>query len=79
MSRSLHQGGVVRGAGDIWNYYTALPNAVECSIHLHGPSRLPAVNYFSIMTVAKHIMAVKESGFFLPLIHVFRFTPQAVR
>ena len=43
-------------------YYTALLNAVERSIHLHGPSRLPVVNYFSIMT------AVKES-------HVFRINP----
>ena len=44
------------------HYYTALLNAVECSVHLHGPSRLPVVNYFSIMTVAMHIMtAVKES------------------
>ena len=34
-------------------------------VHLHGPSCLPVVNYFSIMTVATHIMtAVKESGFF---------------
>ena len=41
-------------------YSTALLNAVEHSVHLHGPSRL--VNYFSIMTVAKHIMtAVNES------------------
>ena len=36
-------------------YYTPLLNAVERSIHLHGPSRLPAVNYFLIMTVDKHI------------------------
>ena len=41
-------------------YYTALFNAVEHSVHLHGPSRLPVVNYFSIMTVAMHT-AVKES------------------
>ena len=32
-------------------YYTALLNTVERSIHLHGPSRIPVVNYFSIMTV----------------------------
>ena len=45
-------------------YYTALLIAVECTVHLHGPSRLP-VNYFQIITVAKHIMtAVKD---FLPL------------
>ena len=31
------------------NYYTALLNAVEGSVHLHGPYRLPAVNYFSII------------------------------
>ena len=37
-------------------YYTALLNPVECSVHLHGPSRLPVVNCFSIMTVAMHIM-----------------------
>ena len=44
--------------------YTALLNAVERSVHWHGPSRLPVVNYFSIMAVAKDIMtAVKESGF----------------
>ena len=30
-------------------YYTALLNAVDRSVHLHGPSRLPAVNYFSII------------------------------
>ena len=30
-------------------YYTALLNAVEHSVHLHGPSQLPAVNYFSII------------------------------
>ena len=47
---------------NIYIYYTALLNAVE-RIHLHGPSRLPVVNYFS-MTVAMHI-TVKES-------HVFR-------
>ena len=28
------------------NYNTALLNAVERSIHLHGPSRLPVVNYY---------------------------------
>ena len=45
-------------------------NTVERSVHLHGPSRLPVVNYFAIMTVAKHIMtAVKES-------HVFRINPR---
>ena len=43
-------------------YYTALLNAVKRSVSLHGPSQLPVVNYFSIMTVAMHIMtAVKES------------------
>ena len=53
----------------MYYYYTALLNAVERSVHLHGPSRLPVVNYFSIMTVAMHIMtAVKES-------HVFRINP----
>ena len=47
----------------------ALLNTVERSVHLHGPSRLPVVNYFSIMTVAMHIMAaVKES-------HVFHINP----
>ena len=30
-------------------HYTALLNAVEHSVHLHGPYRLPVVNYFSIM------------------------------
>ena len=35
----------------------------KSSVHLHGTSRLQVVNYFSIMTVAKHIMtAAKESG-----------------
>ena len=53
-------------------YYTALLNAVERSVHLRGTSRLPVVNYFSIMTVATHRMTtVKES-------HVSRFTPQVV-
>ena len=48
-------------------YYTALLSAVERSIHLHGPSRLPVVNF--LVTVAKHMMTtVKESG----VIHVFR-------
>ena len=57
-------------------YYTALLKAVERSVHWHGPSRLPVVNYFSIMTVTKHIMtAAKEGG----VIHVFRITPQVVR
>ena len=51
-------------------YYAALLDAVERSVHLHGPSRLPVVNYFSIMTVAMHIMtAVKES-------HMFRINPR---
>ena len=31
------------------HYYTALLNAVERSIHLHGPSQLPAVNNFLII------------------------------
>ena len=61
----------------------ALLSAMERSVHLHGPSRLPVVNYFSIMTVAKHIMtvakhimtAVKKGG----VIHVFRITPQVVQ
>ena len=45
-------------------YYTG-PSAGERSIHLHGHSRFPVVNFFSIMAVAKHIMTVvKESGFF---------------
>ena len=56
-------------------YYTALLNVVERFVHLHGPSRLPVVNYFSIMTVAKHMTAVKESG----VIHIFCITPQVVR
>ena len=29
-------------------YYTALLNAVECSIHLTGASQRSVVNYFSI-------------------------------
>ena len=41
----------------IFFYSTALLSAVERSVHLHGPSRLPMVNYFSIMTVAKNIMS----------------------
>ena len=54
-------------------YYTALLNAVECSVHLHGPSRLSAVNYFSIMTVAQHIMtAVMKSG-------LVTYQPQRIR
>ena len=58
---------------NIYIYYTALLNAVERSVHLYGPSRLPVVNYFSIMTVAKPIMtAVKES-------HVSRITAHLVR
>ena len=53
-------------------YYTALLNAAERSVHLHGPSRLPVVNYFSIITIAKHIMEyIKES-------HVSPITPQVV-
>ena len=43
-------------------YYTALLNAVECTFHLHGPSPLPAVNYFSITTIAKHIMATVKDN-----------------
>ena len=27
-------------------YSTALLNAVECSVHLHGPCRLQVVNFF---------------------------------
>ena len=47
--------------------YTAL-NAVERSVHLHGPSRLPAVNSLLIITIAMHRMtAVKESDFFFCL------------
>ena len=43
------------------SYSTALLSAVERSVHLHGPSRLPVVNYVSILTVAMHIMtAVKR-------------------
>jgi hypothetical protein len=30
-------------------YYTVLPNAVERSVHLHGPSQLPVVNTFLII------------------------------
>ena len=56
-------------------YYTALLNAAERSVHLHGPSKLPAVNFFW-KHIAKHTMtAVKESGFFA----VSRITPQVVR
>ena len=29
-------------------YYTALLNAVECSVHLNGASQRSVVNYFSI-------------------------------
>ena len=32
----------------IYTYYTALLNAVECSIHLNGASQRSVVNYFSI-------------------------------
>ena len=68
--------GLDRSTLNRYIYYTALLNAVERSIHFHGPSRLPVVNYFSIMTIAKHIIStVKESGG----IHVFRITPQVVR
>ena len=38
------------------DYDTGLLNTVECSVHFHGPSRPPVVNYFSIMTADKHIM-----------------------
>ena len=55
----------------------ALLNAVECSIHLHGPSRLPTVikkkKLLLSMTTAT-MTAVKESGFF----HIFCITPQVV-
>ena len=60
-------------------YYTALLNAVERSVHLHGPSRLPVVNCFSIMTVAMHIMTTVK------VTHVFRinlcvtYPPQRTR
>ena len=30
-------------------YYTALFNAVECSIHLNEPSQRSAVDYFGII------------------------------
>ena len=51
----------------------ALLSAMERSVHLHGPSRLPVVNYFSIMTVAKHIMAaVKESEFFMSFVSLHK-------
>ena len=43
---------------------------MERSVHLHGPSRLTVVNYFSIITIVMHIMtAVKES-------HVSRINPR---
>ena len=32
----------------IFSYYTAPLNAVERSVHLHGPSQLPVVNTFLI-------------------------------
>ena len=32
----------------VLHYYTALLNAVECSIHLNGASQRSVVNYFSI-------------------------------
>ena len=51
----------------------ALLNAVEYSVHLHGPARLPVV----AMNIAKHLMtAVKESGFFFTS---FVSSPQVVR
>ena len=60
----------------IYIYYKALLNAVERSVHLHGPSRLPAVNYF---VTAKNIMtAVKESRFFASDLHLW-ITPQEER
>ena len=62
--------------GNIVPYSTALLDAVERSVLLRGPSRLPVVNYCSIMTVAMHITtvamhittAVQES-------HVFGINP----
>ena len=37
-----------------------LHNAVEHSIHLHWPSRLPVVNYFSIMTESSSCYAYND-------------------
>ena len=69
----LHGQLVPNGQLVIIIYYTALLNAVERSIHLRGPSRLPVVNNFSRMTVVMHIMtAVKER-------HVSRMTAQVVQ
>ena len=34
---------------DKYIYYTALLNAVECSIKLNGPSQRSSVNYFCII------------------------------
>ena len=74
----IHSDEVDRSTGsvdDIINYYTALLSAAERSVYL--PSRLPLVNYFSIITVANHIMtAVKESGFFFTSLVI---NPQVVR
>ena len=49
----------------IMSYYTAVLNAVECSIHLNGASQRSAVNNFLIFDRCyAHLTAVKGSGLF---------------
>ena len=57
----------------------ALLNAVEHSVHFHGPSHeTTSCGYFLIMTIAMHIMtAVKESGFFFT--GPVTYQPQCIR
>ena len=46
------------------DYYTALINAVERSVHFPGPSQLLAVNSFLIIDSLSIMTAVNKSGFF---------------
>ena len=68
------------------DYYTALLNAVDCSIHLHEPSQRSAVNYFCLLHGSSQCSGMLTSSIFdrcqgkfifLPLIHVISITPQS--
>ena len=72
------------------DYYTALLNAVDCSIHLHGPSQRSAVNYFCLRSLAWALLnfavnarykltAVKENKGLFAYNDVFGVAPQVVR
>ena len=60
-TREISSKNIAFWSANIQRYYTALLNVVERSVHLHWPSRLLVVNYFSIMTNAYN--GVKERSF----------------